>query len=104
MISNWRGEGRKGEEVILPAVEIFSFVTYGKLISGSTRENGRLFGEIVERYAPIPAVKRTIIQSKKYEAMRAKETRPDLARYLRLPLIIVFREYYFRIQKLEERK
>ena len=55
--------GAASPQRIRVAVEIFSLLTYGKLISGLTRENGRLFGVIMEKTPPTTAASMTMIQS-----------------------------------------
>jgi len=44
-------------------VEIFSLITYGKLMSGSVREKGRLFGVMIEKRAPTTAARMITTQS-----------------------------------------
>lgn len=44
-------------------IEIFSVVTKGKLISGLVRENGRLFGVMMEKSPPAATAPKIITQS-----------------------------------------
>jgi hypothetical protein len=69
-------------------VEIFSLTTYGKLMSGSTSENGRSLGVIMEKTAPTTAVRIMTTQSSTYEKINFAETRPGRARGFMLELIL----------------
>jgi hypothetical protein len=63
-------------QITSTVVDIFSLCTYGKLMLGSMRENGRLFGVIPFKMPPIAAKIATTTQSKTYDSMTVVDRRP----------------------------